>query len=103
MKIRKDGITFTLTESDLKKIVKKQMLNESLLSDNAKEAKDNKIQSIIKQLKRLANTLDSVGENMKTSTVNNLLHGVENGIIEKLEDIEDLLHKEAKKVEKSKE
>ena len=42
MKIKKDGISFTLTESDLKKIVKKQMLNESMLNDNAKEAKNNK-------------------------------------------------------------
>jgi len=98
MKIRKDGVSFTLTESELKKIVRKQMMNEGLLSDNAKEAKDDKIKSIIKQLRRLANTLDSVGENMKPSKINDLLHGVENGIMEKLEAIEDLLHKEAQKV-----
>lgn len=98
MKIKKDGISFTLTESDLKKIVKKQLLNESMLNDNAKEAKDNKIESIIKQLRRLSNTIDSTGDNMKPSKINDLLHGVENGIMEKLESIEDLLFKQSEKV-----
>lgn len=100
MKIRKDGISFTLTESDLKKIVEKQMLNESL-SDNAKETKNNKIESIIKQLRRLSNTIDSTGDNMKPSKINDLLHGVENGIMEKLEAIEELLYKQAEKVKET--
>ena len=102
MKIRKDGTLFTLTESDLKKIVKKHMLNESMLNDNAKEAKDNKIESIIKQLRRLSNTIDSTGDSMKPSKINDLLHGVENGIMEKLESIEELLFKQAEKVKESK-
>jgi N-acetylglucosamine-6-phosphate deacetylase len=102
MKIRKDGISFTLTESDLKKIVKRQIMNESMLNDNAKEAKDNKIESIIKQLRRLANTIDSTGDNMKPSKINDLLHGVENGIMEKLESIEELLYKQSEKVKEVK-
>ena len=98
MKIRKDGISFTLTESDLKKIVEKQMLNEVALNDSAKETKNNKIESIIKQLRKLSNTIDSTGDNMKPSKINDLLHGVENGIMEKLEVIEDLLYTQSEKV-----
>ena len=98
MKIRKDGTLFTLTESDLKKIVKKQMLNESMLNDNAKEAKDNKIESIIKQLRRLSNTIDSTGDSMKPSKINDLLHKVENVIMETSDTIEDFLFNQSEKV-----
>lgn len=101
MKIRKDGISFTLTESDLKKIVEKQMLNEGALNDSAKETKNNKIESIIKQLRKLSNTIDSTGDNMKPSKINDLLHGVENGIMEKLESIEELLYKQAEKLKET--
>lgn len=100
MKIRKDGTLFTLTESDLKKIVKKQMLNESMLNDNAKETKNSKIEAIIKQLRRLSNTLDST-DNMKPSKINELLHKIENGVMERLEDIQDLLVKQAEEVKET--
>jgi len=101
MKIRKDGVSFILTESDLKKIVEKQMLNEGALNDSAKETKNIKIESIIKQLRKLSNTIDSTGDNMKPSKINDLLHGVENGIMEKLESIEDLLYKQAEKLKEN--
>jgi divalent metal cation (Fe/Co/Zn/Cd) transporter len=101
MKIRKDGTLFTLTESDLKKIVKKQMLNESMLNDNAKETKNSKIEAIIKQLRRLSNTLDST-DNMKPSKINELLHKIENGVMERLEEIQDLLVKQAEEVKEVK-
>lgn len=90
----------TLSESQVKTL--KRFVSEGLLSDNAKEAKDNKIESIIKQLRRLSNTIDSTGDNMKPSKINDLLHGVENGIMEKLESIEDLLFKQAEKVKEVK-
>ena len=90
----------TLSESQVKTL--KRFVSEGLLSDNAKEAKDNKIESIIKQLRRLSNTIDSTGDNMKPSKINDLLHGVENGIMEKLESIEELLYKQSEKVKEVK-
>jgi len=39
---------------------------------------------------------------MKPSKINDLLHGVENGIMEKLEAIEDLLYKQSEKVKETK-
>jgi len=91
MKIRKDGVSFTLTESELKKIVSKQMINEGLLSSDAKETKDEKIKSIIRQLRKLSNTIDSAGEGIKASKLNDKLHSIENKIRETFEDVNDML------------
>lgn len=88
-----------LSESQVKTL--KRFVNEGLLSDTAKETKNSKIEAIIKQLRRLSNTLDSTGDNMKPSKINDLLHRIENGVMERLEDIQDLLHKQVE-VSKSK-
>jgi hypothetical protein len=90
----------TLSESQVRTL--KRFVNEGLLSDTAKETKNSKIEAIIKQLRRLSNTLDSTGDNMKPSKINELLHKIENGVMERLEDIQDLLVKQAEKVKESK-
>jgi hypothetical protein len=58
MKIRKDGISFTLTESDLKNIVEKQMLNEGETAYSVGYVE--KIENIMKALERVINS--EVGE-----------------------------------------
>ena len=90
----------TLSESQVKTL--KRFVSEGLLSDNAKEAKDNKIESIIKQLRRLSNTIDSTGDNMKPSKINDLLHKVENVIMETSDTIEDFLFNQSEKVKEVK-
>jgi hypothetical protein len=54
MKIRKDGISFTLTESDLKNIVEKQMLNEGETAYSVGYVE--KIENIMKALERVINS-----------------------------------------------
>jgi hypothetical protein len=99
-KVLKNLSESQLSESQVRTL--KRFVNEGLLSDTAKETKNSKIEAIIKQLRRLSNTLDSTGDNMKPSKINELLHKIENGVMERLEDIQDLLVKQAEKVKESK-
>ena len=102
VKLLAGGFLLKKTDERLDKIEKQISLMNREIKSLLKEAKDNKIESIIKQLRRLSNTIDSTGDNMKPSKINDLLHGVENGIMEKLESIEELLYKQAEKVKEVK-
>ena len=104
MKIKKNGSVIDITESEIKKIITKykinKFLNESLLNDTAKETKNNKMDSIIKNLRSLSNTLDTTSANIKASSIDKFFGQIENKILEKLEDVEELIKKQREKEKK---
>ena len=99
MKIKKSGVSFMLTESDLKKIVNKQMLTEESLTYVEK------VDNMMKAIERVVNS--EVGEShedlrsiLDHSEVSKSMDSAKHGI---MKTIESLIEKFKKKKEKKNE
>ena len=93
MKIRKNGKTVNLTETEIKQIVNKHKINKFLSEDKVSrkvEDKKIKVKSIINKLTTISNMLDSTQTNVEALIT---LNDLEEYLEKKIEDFEEKIIK----------
>ena len=101
MKIRKDGEVVSLTESEVKEIVKQYKIKRFLSEDRASrksEDKKMKVGSIITKMTILSNMLKTTSTNLESIST---LNKIEEFLEKTIEDLEDKIeNKHSKEVAK---